>query len=627
MKVSLNTPIAYASWQHHALSILVFLAFSHCLPTMAINSTQQSNLEEINARSQQFYPAAESLISSELKSTTDPQYRLQLYIKQVQLFDLYRRHDLLLKAAQEGQALAHELKANSAEILFQIMQADALNLSGKLYEAMRIHQKLGPNLQDVDQETRYWGALSRGRTHMALNQNETATKEFNNIIDADGAPISLKALAILDLAELQINIGLFGKSLDYFQKALEITPASNKQIVLYSEMGIARSLNALKRREEALAKIDGIIKEFQQSGNLNAEAYALLLKGYFYSKLKQFTLAELPYLQSAALYEKLGNQQKISNIYAHLAGNYADLKKADKAVLYGEKSLALALASDDLILQWDAYATLADAEAAAGHHKSAYQHMVNAFELLHKSSRQTLDSQTILIREQFDSERKEKENAILAEKLAIESLMLNNKKREIWILSTLTGAMALTLICLLLAYRRTRYLAQHDGLTGLLNRRQIIQQGEQEFQRAKRYHTPLSLVSFDIDHFKEINDRFGHAEGDKVLKCVGAVCKEMIRGTDYVGRLGGEEFLIVLSHSEKDGALKFAERLREKLTEVAKQKVGDQVITASFGVVQLNNNDANFESLLQRADIAMYHAKSRGRNQCSTIDLQVVSGT
>jgi len=588
-------------------------------------ANQQRNLEEITARSQHSFPETDSLILSELKTSSDPKYRLQLLTKQAQLFDLYQRQDNLLTVAREGQALALELNQNSTQRFFEIMEANALYLSGKLNEAMRLHQRLAPSLQHTDPEIRYWGMLSLARTHMGLNQNEVATRELNNLINAEGAPIELKTLATLYLADLQINIGLYAKSLDYHRKALEITPPSYRQLVLYSEMGVARSLNTLKKHEEALLKIDSVIKDFHQSGNLNAEAYALLLKGYFLTKLNQFSRAEEPYLQAAAIYEGLGNPEKISNIYSHLTGNFTDLKKIDKAIYYGEKNLALALNSDALNLQWDAYATLADAEAAAGRYKPAHQYMLKAFKIFQKSSRQTLDSQTVLIREQFDTERKEKENIILAEKLAIESLLLSNKNRDIWILGTLTGAMALTLITLLFAYRRTRYLAQHDGLTGLLNRRQIIRQGEQEFRRAQRYHTPLSIVGFDIDHFKQINDKYGHAEGDKVLKCVGQVCDDMIRDSDYVGRLGGEEFLIILPHCEKDGALKFAERIREKLTKTAEQKMANEIITASFGVVELSNNDTNFENLLQRADIAMYHAKARGRNQCSTVDLQIVA--
>lgn len=607
------------------LALLIFCATFSIGHARDLKPHQQGNLEEITARSQQSFPETDALILSELKTSSDPQYRLQLLTKHAQLLDLYQRADRLLTVAREGQTLALELKQASAQQFFTIMEANALYLHGKLYEALRLHQQLAPALLQADSITRYLGMLSLAHIHMGLNQNEVATREFNNIIDADGAPIELKTFATLYLADLQINIGLYAKSLDYHRKALEITPPSYRQLVLYSEMGIARSLNTLKKHEEALLKIDSVIKDFHQSGNLNAEAYALLLKGYFLTKLNQFARAEEPYLQSATIYEGLGNPERISNIYSHLTGNFTDLKKIDKAIFYGEKNLALALNSDALNLQWDAYATLADAEAAAGRYKPAHQYMLKAFKIFQQSSRQTLDSQTVLIREQFDTERKEKENIILAEKLAIESLLLSNKNREIWILGTLSGAMAITLVTLLFAYRRTRYLAQHDGLTGLLNRRQIIGQGEQEFRRAQRYHTPLAIVGFDIDHFKQINDQYGHAEGDKVLKCVGQVCNDMVRDSDYVGRLGGEEFLIILPHCEKDGALKFAERVREKITQTAKQKITNEMITASFGVVELSPNDTNFESLLQRADVAMYHAKARGRNQCSTVDLQIVA--
>lgn len=610
---------------HHVRTLFLLILFCSGY-AFAITPQQQASLEEITARGQQSFPETEALIAAELKDAPNPEYRLQLLIKRGQLFDLYQRHDRLLALSQEGQILAKELKQESARLMFSVMQANALNLIGKSYDAARIHQTIAGSLQGSAPEIRYFGILSLAQIHMVINQNELVTKELNAIINANDAPQELKSMATLALAKLQIKMRLYAKGLDYYRQALETTPASMRQLTITAEMGIAQALNALKKHEEALAKIDKVIQEFDHSGNLNAQAYALLLKGYFHTKLKQFARAEAPYLQSASLYEKLGNPQRLSNIYTHLTGNFTDLKKIDKAVEYGEKTLALALDSNDLALQWDAYATLAKAEAADNKFKPAYQHMDDAFVTLLKASQQTLDSQTILMREQFDTERKEKENTILLEKLAIEGLLLSNKKREIWALSILISVLAVSLIALLCAYHRTRYLAQHDGLTGLLNRRQVIRQGEQEFERAKRYQTPLSLVSFDIDHFKEINDKYGHAEGDKVLKCVGTVCKDIVRGSDIVGRLGGEEFLIVLSHSAKDGALKFAERVRERLTQVAKQKHGSD-ITASFGVVQLSSNDVDFESLLQRADIAMYHAKARGRNQCSTVDLQIVSST
>lgn len=622
-----NAPIirfGSASWFWLGFVSLLLVALCCGQNASAITTQQQSNLEQITQDSQQSYTLTEAKILAELKTNADPDYRLQLLIKQAQLYDLYQRYELLLSVAKEGQVLAQTLKQDSSQLLFNIMEANALNLIGKSYEALRIHQGAASQLQGSKPEVRYFGILSLANAHMALNQNELATKELNSIVNATDAPPMLKSKASLALAELQMNILQYAKSLEYYRKALEISPASMHQLMLTAEMGIAQALNGLKKHQEAILKIDKVIHDFHQSGNLNAEAYALLLRGYFYSKSRQFWHAEPSYLQSAALYEKLGNPQKLSNIYTHLSGHYTDLKDIDKALEYGEKTLALALNSSNLGLQWDAYATLAEARAAEGNHKLAYQHMRKAFATLLESSKQTLESQTILMREQFDAERKEKENTILAEKLAIDGLILSSKKREIWILSILVIVMTISLVALLRAYRSTRYLAQHDGLTGLLNRRQVLRQGEQEFERAKRYHTPLSIVSFDIDHFKEINDEFGHAEGDKVLKCVGNICKDVVRGSDFVGRLGGEEFLIVLSHSEKEGALKFAERVRERLSQDVNHHLRCTV-TASFGVVQMSANDTDFESLLQRADIAMYHAKSHGRNQCSTVDLQIVS--
>lgn len=158
-------------------------------------------------------------------------------------------------------------------------------------------------------------------------------------------------------------------------------------------------------------------------------------------------------------------------------------------------------------------------------------------------------------------------------------------------------------------------LATTDGLTTLANRRHFLELAEKEIKLSKRYHTPLSLIMFDIDHFKRINDSFGHAIGDEVLKSLSVHIKQTIRETDFAGRIGGEEFAIIC-HVEPQNAYLLAERLR-KTVEAAPVICGETriYITISLGIAGLDDKASNLTDLLKCADDALYQAKNAGRNQ------------
>lgn len=164
-----------------------------------------------------------------------------------------------------------------------------------------------------------------------------------------------------------------------------------------------------------------------------------------------------------------------------------------------------------------------------------------------------------------------------------------------------------------------RKLASHDALTGLLNRRALLEVGEIEFGRARRYGYPLSIILLDCDHFKRVNDSFGHDVGDKVLMRFAEILKDAIRDADHVSRLGGEEFVVILPHTSLDGAMQLAERLRLSIVD-APIKAGSAEIwcTASFGVAELMTDDLTFTNLLNIADKAMYKAKASGRNRVAS---------
>jgi len=161
-----------------------------------------------------------------------------------------------------------------------------------------------------------------------------------------------------------------------------------------------------------------------------------------------------------------------------------------------------------------------------------------------------------------------------------------------------------------------RRLATTDALTGIFNRRHFLAMATVEAERARRHHRPLAGLMLDIDHFKRINDGFGHPVGDQAITAMAAACAGAIRTIDTLGRLGGEEFAILLPDTEPAAALEVAERIRLAVAAIviATDK-GPVRFTTSIGIARINEADASVEALLSRADAALYAAKNGGRNR------------
>jgi len=158
--------------------------------------------------------------------------------------------------------------------------------------------------------------------------------------------------------------------------------------------------------------------------------------------------------------------------------------------------------------------------------------------------------------------------------------------------------------------------AVHDPLTGLPNRLAYDERLAAEISRWKRYQTPLSLLIWDIDLFKQINDEFGHKSGDKTLILIAKLLSHHCRETDFVSRFGGEEFTMLLSNTDAQAALITANKLRQLIEKTAFNSSGKKIsITISCGITQFTGNDTG-ESAFVRADKALYEAKKKGRNQC-----------
>jgi diguanylate cyclase (GGDEF)-like protein len=159
-------------------------------------------------------------------------------------------------------------------------------------------------------------------------------------------------------------------------------------------------------------------------------------------------------------------------------------------------------------------------------------------------------------------------------------------------------------------------LAAIDWLTGLYNRRHFETLAQAELARSQRYMRPLTVMMMDVDHFKDINDRYGHATGDRVLQALSTVCLATKRDADVAARIGGEEFALLLPETTEAAAAQFAERLRQQIRDCAPAVEGEKLpITVSIGIAGATLKTSGIEPLLNGADQALYDAKRAGRNR------------
>ncbi|HEX5344240.1 MAG TPA: GGDEF domain-containing protein [Duganella sp.] len=175
----------------------------------------------------------------------------------------------------------------------------------------------------------------------------------------------------------------------------------------------------------------------------------------------------------------------------------------------------------------------------------------------------------------------------------------------LWVASNITASKKLEALL--------RMQSETDALTGLANRRKLMSGLTEHFELFARYKTPTSVLIFDIDHFKSINDQYGHLAGDKAITTTAEVCRHELRAADFPARLGGDEFVVLMPHTDSTHALTISERLRVKIAE-GLGALGNGA-TISGGLSEMTAGDTSYEDVLKRADDALYRAKRDGRNR------------
>ncbi|MCC5825742.1 GGDEF domain-containing protein [Alkalimonas sp.] len=259
--------------------------------------------------------------------------------------------------------------------------------------------------------------------------------------------------------------------------------------------------------------------------------------------------------------------------------------------------------------------------------KGDFKSALHYHKLLHQSKLQYRDLQSERIRGFYESKAVMEAKTQQIELLNMENSLLYLQQqvlsKEAQNARLLLGLFVLMLLALgFLAYQgligrhRFKFMAENDELTGISNRYHFNKLAEKSLLHCKKQGMTVGVILFDLDHFKQINDKFGHATGDWVLQQVVQSCRNFMRLDDIFGRLGGEEFAIVLPGCHADKALMLAEICRDSIEDIDTKRCGHEfLLTASFGVTSSDTSGYELKQLLADADKAMYRAKQGGRNQ------------
>lgn len=313
----------------------------------------------------------------------------------------------------------------------------------------------------------------------------------------------------------------------------------------------------------------------------------------------------------------------------HLA--FINMLQADLEAKRGNHQQAMRLLDRvTALIQLDGYPRIhhvyakqrAASAKALGQYDEALEYSKKAVSINQEIDGQTHVQKMLLKELELDNFSTSIENDKIQQQLAIDSMhLVKLKERRKWqhLLTFLSLAFIALLLYLLFKQRKQsalfREMNMRDALTGVLSRRGIHEYLERMLLRLHTDQQMLSVMMLDVDHFKSVNDTFGHPAGDRLLIAIAENCKHAIRPTDKIGRLGGEEFMVVCVNTDFEQALSIAERLREQVASTSvTHKSNTLQTTVSIGVTTCHPDDT-LDSIMQRADKALYQAKHAGRNQ------------
>lgn len=495
---------------------------------------------------------------------------------------------------QEGLAMAEEAVAQARRLGRESLLGTALQARGGSLSMLGEQARA---LMDYLEADRHFRAAGRERQSEAnlfpLAMSYRRIGDFRQALsylhqyDAVAARRGLnyeRALSAIQIGYVHYEARDQEQALEAFQRARTLAQRiKDPNLEASARVGVAASLNRLGRAAEALQHLDAAERQFASDNDRYFTSLIRMLRGMALVQLGR-PAAAVPLLDAAERELVADDNQRLLSL------------------LYPARAEA-----------WEGQGDMR--RALQDERRSARAH-----ERVHVASR---NQQVDLMRHQFDASRREQENQRLRADQQMQGVKLAALERvRRWQLVALLAGGALVGLLGLLAWRQVRTsrrlarMAMTDELTGLPNRRRVLHAAETAISRARADGMPLTVLTFDVDFFKRINDTYGHEAGDESLRAIAHACAAGLREPDVLGRTGGEEFLVVLPGTPLGGGLLVAERLRDAVASLRLSGVAHEVRPSiSIGVAELTPRDRDLRDLVSRADQALYEAKAKGRNR------------
>jgi diguanylate cyclase (GGDEF)-like protein len=394
----------------------------------------------------------------------------------------------------------------------------------------------------------------------------------------------------------------------------------NHDEAMDANLQVAFALEELEQHSQALEKYQRSYQYWKNKSNpLFQHIISVHLAG---SLIKLGRVDEaLSYLLTAEEYLKIEEDNAFSFMHLHFSQAYLIKNEPQKALEHlalAEPAFKISNNQRGLI---ELYYQRALVLAGLNQWQQAYLALSHYTERHLEQDKSSMSMRTTEMRTRFDVNKIEKENSLLIEKQEQKEIILQALTRNESLQNIIIALVGLILLIVsVFAYvqlkRKLRFkqLALTDELTELANRRHCYAQANILLKDAIKQRIPFAIISFDIDHFKRVNDQWGHDVGDKVLITMAGICTNLMRKSDIIGRVGGEEFLVVLPNANKEQALEIAERIVTSVAQAQWQHLTPGMPqTISAGVTSLTKETA-LAQLLLKADQGLYSAKSAGRN-------------
>jgi diguanylate cyclase (GGDEF)-like protein len=471
------------------------------------------------------------------------------------------------------------------------------------HRAVPLYLEVMPLFQSAGDQAGKAGALGGlGACYMLMAAYPEALQQLLRalILYRELEDMSGEAAALKDVGHLYLLLEDLPRAFPHLEQCLDLAGIlRDKRLQADARAKLCDAYRLAGQNQLAVQYGLRSVELYQEIGYHGGEVEAFNSLGEAYLAMENYPQAHNFLQLTAEVSESIGRPLEVARAQRKIGALYLRQNQLDSAFSHLYRALEIATESGSQRVVSECHRELAEAYKKSGDAVKALMHFELFFELNQSVFDEESDRRlkTIEIAHQVETARKDSE---------IHQLRNVQLQQEIEERKKAQAALEL--------------LATQDGLTGISNRRHVLELGSRAFEQAQRYRRPLTAIMLDIDHFKEINDTFGHSAGDKILAQTAARMQMVLRKVDILGRYGGDEFIIFLPETSQEGARRLAERLRESVSYQHEFNGGQSVeITVSMGICSTYGAAASLtlDELIRRADQALYSSKQSGRNRVS----------